>query len=152
MVNCMRIWSINLGWLDSIGIVALWRESLLARKVLEGNTKGYTNHPQLYRFKSSENPLACIETYLYYVLEEAKKRGFEFDGGKIRGNIVDKSIKIPVAQGQLDYELKLLKFKLKKRSLEYYAKIASINKGEPNRMFVSHPGKIEDWEKVKALE
>ena len=84
MVNCMRIWSINLGWLDSIGIVALWRESLLARKVLEGNTKGYTNHPQLYRFKSSENPLACIETYLYYVLEEAKKRGFEFDGGKIR--------------------------------------------------------------------
>ncbi len=151
MVNCMRIWSINLGWLDSIGIVALWRESLLARKVLEGNTKGYTNHPQLYRFKSSENPLACIETYLYYVLEEAKKRGFGFDGGKIKESIVDKSIKIPVAQGQLDYELELLKFKLKKRSPEYYAKIASTNKGEPNRMFVSHSGKIEDWEKVKTL-
>ena len=110
----MRIWSINLQWLDSIGIVALWRESLLARRVLEGNTKGYANHPQLYRFKSSENPLAAIETYLHYVLEESKRRGFEFDDGKIRSNIVDKSIKIPVAQGQLDYELKLLKFKLKK--------------------------------------
>ena len=95
--------------------------------------------------------MACIETYLYYVLEEAKKRGFEFDGGKIGGNIVDKSIKVPVAQGQLDYELELLKFKLKKRSPEYYAKIASTNKGEPNRMFVSHSGKIEDWEKVKTL-
>ena len=147
----MRIWSINLQWLDSIGIVALWRESLLARRVLEGNTKGYANHPQLYRFKSSENPLAAIETYLHYVLEESKRRGFEFDGGKIKEGIVDKSIKIPVAQGQLDYELKLLKFKLKKRSPEYYAKIASTNKGEPNRMFVSHSGKIEDWEKVKTL-
>ena len=152
MVNCMRIWSINLQWLDSIGIVALWRESLLARRVLEGNTKGYANHPQLYRFKGSENPLAAIETYLHYVLKESKRRGFEFDGGKIKEGIVDKSIKIPVAQGQLDYELELLKFKLKKRSLEYYAKIASINRGEPNRMFVSHPGKIEDWEKVRALK
>ena len=148
----MRIWSINLGWLDSIGIVALWRESLLARSVLEGKTKGYTKHPQLDRFKSSQNPSVAIETYLYYVLEEAKKRGFDFDNGKIRDGLVDKSIKIPVSQGQLDYELELLRFKLKKRSQEYYEKIASTNKGKPNKLFVSHPGKTEAWEKVKALK
>ena len=148
----MRIWSINLGWLDSIGIVALWRESLLARSVLEGKTKGYTRHPQLDRFKSSQNSLAAIETYLYYVLEEAKKCGFDFDNGKIRNSLVDKSIKIPVSQGQLDYELELLKFKLNRRSQEYYIKIININNGKPNQMFVSHPGKIEAWEKIKRLK
>ncbi|OJI08094.1 MAG: hypothetical protein BK997_01140 [Candidatus Micrarchaeum sp. ARMAN-1] len=147
----MRIWSIKLEWLDGIGLVALWRESLLAKAVLEGNTKGYTNHSQLYRFKNRESPIAAIETYLHYVLEEAKKRGFGFDEGKVRNEIIDKKIKIPVTQGQLDYELELLKFKLKRRSQKYYAKIAGIDKGEPNPMFVSHTGKIEPWEKVKKL-
>ena len=148
----MRLWSIDLGWLDSIGIVALWRESLLARAVLEGKTNGYVNHPQLYRFKSSEKPLAAIETYLYYVFEESLKRGFNFDNEKIRDNLIDKGIKIPVSQGQLDYELKLLKFKLKQRSQEYYKNISTINKGNPNSMFASHPGSIEVWERAKVLE
>ncbi|MCW6161109.1 MAG: pyrimidine dimer DNA glycosylase/endonuclease V [Candidatus Micrarchaeales archaeon] len=147
----MRIWSIKLEWLDSIGLVALWRESLLARAVLEGKTVGYVNHPQLERFKGSKNPLASIETYLYRVLEEAKRRRFGFDSEKIRYSIVDKGIKIPVSQGQLDYELEPLKFKLKNRSQEYYNRIADIKKGVPNQIFFSHPGKIESWEKVKAL-
>ncbi len=148
----MRIWSIDLKWLDSIGLVALWRESLLAKAVLEGKTNGYMNHPQLYRFKKSKNPLVCIETYLYYVLEESKSREFKFDRRKIRDNIVNESIKIPVSQGQLNYELELLRFKLKKRSPEYYTKIANITEGRPNMMFVSHHGKIENWEKVRVLK
>ena len=148
----MGLWSIDLGWLDSIGIVALWRESLLARAVLEGKTNGYVNHPQLYRFKSSEKPLAAIETYLYYVFEESLKRGFNFDNEKIRNSLIDKNIKISVSQGQLDYELKLLKLKLKQRSQEYYKNISTINKGNLNSMFASHPGSIEVWERAKVLE
>ena len=148
----MRLWSIDLGCLDSIGIVALWRESLLARAVLKGKTKGYTNHPQLDRFKSNEKPMAAIETYLYYVLEESLKRGFNFDNEKIRNDLIDKSIKIPISQGQLDYEFELLKFKLKKRSQEYYKKTATLGKAHPNPMFVPHPGNIEAWERVKVLE
>lgn len=41
----MRIWSVHPQYLDAKGIVALWRETLLAKNVLEGNTKGYKNHP-----------------------------------------------------------------------------------------------------------
>ena len=40
----MRIWSLHPKYLDAKGIVALWRETLLAKHVLEGKTKGYKNH------------------------------------------------------------------------------------------------------------
>ena len=46
----LRLWSIHPKYLDGIGLVALWRESLLAQKVLKGETKGYRHHPQLRRF------------------------------------------------------------------------------------------------------
>jgi len=61
----MRLWSIKFEYLDSKGIVALWREALLAKKVLEGKTKGYRNHPQLIRFKEQPDPLSAINAYLY---------------------------------------------------------------------------------------
>jgi len=48
----MRLWSLHPKYLDSKGLVALWREGLLAKKVLEGGTKGYRNHPQLERLKA----------------------------------------------------------------------------------------------------
>jgi len=60
----MRIWSVHPKYLDAKGIVALWRETLLAKNVLEGNTKGYKNHPQLTRFKAIEKPLEAINQYL----------------------------------------------------------------------------------------
>ena len=37
----MRLWSIHPKYLGTKGLVALWREALLAQKVLQGNTKGY---------------------------------------------------------------------------------------------------------------
>jgi len=43
----MRIWSLHPKYLDSKGMVALWREALLAKQVLLNKTKGYKNHPQL---------------------------------------------------------------------------------------------------------
>lgn len=63
----MRLWSLNPKYLDSKGLVALWRESLLAQKVLEGNTRGYTNHPQLLRFKKHNKPQLAISYFLYYI-------------------------------------------------------------------------------------
>ena len=97
----MRIWSTKFEWLDSIGLVVLWRESLLARAVLEGNAYGYANHPQLERFKGSENPLVSIETYLYYVIEEAKRRGFDFNNKKINITWLTKVSKFPYRKGSL---------------------------------------------------
>ena len=39
------------------GLVALWREALLARAVLRGKTRGYRHHPQLHRFRASATPV-----------------------------------------------------------------------------------------------
>ena len=47
----MRLWSLHPSYLDSAGLVALWQEGLLARKVLSSQTKGYIHHPQLHRFR-----------------------------------------------------------------------------------------------------
>lgn len=59
----MRLWSLSPHYLDQKGLVALWREGLLAKAVLEEKTKGYKNHPQLDRFKSSQMPLEEINEY-----------------------------------------------------------------------------------------
>ena len=63
----MRLWSIHPKYLDTKGLVAVWRESLLAKKVLEGKTKGYKNHPQLIRFINSENAIELINTYTEFM-------------------------------------------------------------------------------------
>ena len=69
----MRLWSIHFKYLDSKGLVALWREAFLAKKVLEGKTKGYKNHPQLERFRNSSNPISSINSYLEKYLKRLKK-------------------------------------------------------------------------------
>ena len=148
----IRIWSINLRWLDNIGLVALWRESLLARTVLEGKTKGYVNHPQLIRFRSCSNPPKAINTYLLHVFSEASARGFSFDKTKINNAEVDEKIRLPINQGQLDYELMLLKYKLAHRSPEAYEKIKDLEEGEPNALFTSRSGPAESWERIKAIK
>ena len=82
----MRLWSIHPCYLDAKGLVALWREGLLAQNVLIGNTKGYKNHPQLIRFKNTNNPLGAIACYLRDVVDEADKRGYNFNRNKIVNN------------------------------------------------------------------
>src|ERR1700753_2316699 len=99
----MRLWSLHPSLLDRAGLVALWREALLAQKVLAGATKGYRHHPQLDRFRQSEDPNCAVATYLWCVADEAKERGYRFDVSKIampRGIFT-----IPVTKGQLAYEL-----------------------------------------------
>jgi hypothetical protein len=65
----MRLWSLHPKYLDAKGLVALWREALLAQAVLRGNTRGYQNHPQLLRFRQQSSPLSAIASYLVSVCE-----------------------------------------------------------------------------------
>ena len=83
----MRLWSLHPRHLDAKGLVALWREALLAQKVLAGLTRGYRNHPQLERFKRQADPLAAIAAYLSAVQQEATRRGYHFDAGKIAPHV-----------------------------------------------------------------
>ena len=57
----MRLWSLHPKYLDSKGLVAVWREGLLALEVLKGNTKGYRSHPQLTRFLQEGNPVETMK-------------------------------------------------------------------------------------------
>lgn len=75
----MRLWSFNPSFLDNKGLVAAWREALLAQKVLTGTTKGFTKHPQLKRFLETDNPLASIGTYLHFLHQESVIRGYSFN-------------------------------------------------------------------------
>lgn len=139
----MRLWSIHPKYLDRIGLVALWREALLAKKVLEGKTKGYINHPQLERFKKSYNPIKFINKYLENIYNEAKSRGYKFDKSKFKKINFNK--KISVTSGQLKYEMEHLLKKIQKRSPN---DIKRIDKNiKPNSIFRTISGEIESWEK-----
>ena len=140
----MRIWSLHPKYLDVKGIVALWRETLLAKNVLQNKTKGYKHHPQLKRFKESKYPLASINLYLSYVYDEAISRGYNFDKKKFR--ITSKRIKLGVTSGQIDYEVKHLLKKLKVRDPDKFKELKSINVFEPHPLFKITPGEIEEWE------
>ena len=145
----MRLWSIHPKYLDKKGLLALWREGLLAKKVLEGKTKGYKNHSQLQRFKEFENPLLAINSYLYFVWFESKKRGYNFRKRKISsGEII--SAKIPVTKGQLEFEFPRLCKKLEKRDRKRFEEIKKEGKNFPevNPIFYIIKGKIERWEKL----
>jgi len=132
--------------LDNKGLVALWREGLLARKVLEGKTKGYKKHPQLERFKNSPNSVMLINSYLYFVFIEAEKRGFCFDKSKLY-DVTAVRKAIPVTRGQMEFELKHLASKIRKRTPEF-AKVLCKKKLRCNPVFFVVEGPVENWEKI----
>lgn len=142
----MRLWSIHPEYLDAKGLVALWREGLLAQNVLLGKTMGYRKHPQLERFRSNNNPIGAIASYLKYVCMEAEKRGYEFDATKI----VNRSIrsKMQVSNGQLRYEFSHLLNKLKLRDIEKYKMLVTKKTIKPHPLFDVKKGNIEPWERI----
>lgn len=140
----MRIWSIHPKYLDTKGLVALWRETLLAKHVLENKTKGYKNHPQLNRFKNCEQPLHAINYYLSIVQEEAGKRGYQFNRNKIEWSF--DQCTIAVTNGQVEYEIEHLKNKLQQRDTAKLKEIISIKRIEAHPLFKVIKGRIEDWE------
>jgi len=142
----MRLWSLHPGYLDCIGLVSLWREGLLAQKVLLGNTRGYRNHPQLERFKSQAEPVDAIAAYLREVQVEATRRGYRFDAGKIvAGAPVGL---ISVTAGQAGYELAHLKSKLVVRDPAAHTRLLLIEQPDLHPLFTQVSGKIEAWEVV----
>lgn len=143
----MRLWSLHPKYLDVKGLLANWREGLLAKKVLQGKTKFYKNHPQLIRFKNQKNPLIAINAYLYQIFLEAKKRGYKFDQKKIKPIILKE--KIYVNSGQVRYEFLHFLKKLKIRDKNLYNKIKNLKKIEVNPVFKVKRGKVEYWEKIR---
>ena len=106
----MRLWTLHPQYLDTKGLLALWREGLLAQKVLAGQTIGYRNHPQLERFRAQRDPVAAVATYLHSVYEEAVARGYHFNREKLAAIVPTQ--RIVGTQGQLEYEWEHLKRKL----------------------------------------
>ncbi|MCC7514638.1 MAG: hypothetical protein IT212_08080 [Bacteroidia bacterium] len=140
----MRIWSIHPKYLDTKGLVALWRETLLAKHVLEGKTKGYRNHPQLDRFKQTDNPTDRINQYLATVYNEALTRNYNFDKEKIDWSF--KPSTLNVTSGQIKYETQHLLNKLKTRDKEKFDRLTSLKKIDQHPMFKIVKGDIENWE------
>lgn len=142
----MRLWSLHPSYLDSKGLVALWRESLLAKNVLLGKTKGYVNHPQLERFKNSNDPLLSINTYLSYVYLESLERGYSFDKRKI-GDI-DMDLRIMVNSKQVEYEWEHLLKKLEVRDDTRFNAVKLESFIQTNPLFQMVSGEIEQWERI----
>lgn len=142
----MRLWSIHPKYLDTKGLLAVWREGLLAKKVLEQKTKGYKKHPQLERFKKTEDPILYINAYLYQIFLEAKRRGYNFNKDKILE--VEIANKIPISEGQIYYEFQHLLKKLLKRDIKKYEEIKNTKKIEVHPIFKVIEGDIEPWERL----
>lgn len=141
----MRLWTVHPKYLDVRGLVALWRETLLAQKVLQGNTKGYRNHPQLIRFKEKVNPVAYMATYLRCIHKEAVSRGYNFDESKIAAGHSRKQMKC--SRGQLLFEWQHLQTKLELRDPVKYAEIKQYVCPEAHPLFVIVDGDVETWER-----
>jgi hypothetical protein len=146
----LRLWSIHPKYLDRVGLVAVWREGLLAKRVLKGKTKGYCNHPQLLRFKGHEKPVDLIDAYLFQIYVEAKRRGYSFDHSKIKGLKLQEAL--AVTRGQLEFEFAHLLKKLEKRDKKKFEGLKGLNPEtiEPNPVFKVIDGEVEKWEKLKT--
>lgn len=141
----MRLWSLHPKYLDPQGLVALWREALLAQAVLRGETRGYRSHPQLDRFKNHTAPLAAMALYLQAIYEEAVARGYAFDKSKIP--VAAEPATLVVTTGQLGYEWTHLMNKLQARNFVLYQQWRETISPEPHPMFEIRAGQVESWER-----
>jgi hypothetical protein len=142
----MRLWTIHPKYLDPQGLVALWREALLARAVLRGQTRGYLNHPQLDRFRAHDAPRSAINVYLAAIHSEAMARGYDFDKRKI-GPL--RSVQpISTTTGQISYEWEHLLKKLSVRSRVLRRRWRTVSIPLCHPLFTPTPGLIESWERT----
>jgi Pyrimidine dimer DNA glycosylase len=141
----MRLWTLHPKYLDPQGLVALWREALLARAVLRGRTEGYRHHPQLIRFRAQAAPRSAINAYLEPVLLEAESRGYAFDRRKL--GPVCAHARIETAAGQLEYEWRHLMRKLRARSPSLHRRWRAVVSPEPHPLFSIGRGAVEPWER-----
>ena len=141
----MRLWSLHPQYLDAKGLLALWREALLAQAVLEGKTAGYRHHPQLRRFRAQPSPVCAIAAYLRAVHAEAVVRGYRFDGSRIAPGRT--ASRIAVTRGQLDFEWRHLMAKLEARAPAWRSALGAPDAVAPHPLFRVVPGEVADWER-----
>ena len=143
----MRLWTVHPRHLDAAGLVALWREALLAQAVLLGRTRGYTRHPQLERFRTAADPVACIAGYLRVIADEATSRGYAFNPARI---VTSESRVQPIDEtnGQLRYEWEHLGRKLRRRSPAWYRNQVAGAEPTSHPLFRIVAGEVRDWERV----
>lgn len=141
----MRLWSLHPSHLDRAGLVAGWREALLAQAVLAGRTNGYRQHPQLQRFREVAEPLAVIGTFLTGLHADAERRGYRFDASKI---ILPEPVAflLPVTRGQCEFEWEHLGRKLIQRSPADAQRWATAEI-TVHPLFEVIPGGVESWER-----
>lgn len=144
----MRLWSLHPKYLDPQGLVALWREALLAQAVLQGNTAGYRAHPQLERFRAQRSPIAAIGAYLLAVYSEASARNYSFDRAKIA--VVKRHEPILVTDGQIHYEWRHLMRKLSERNVALGGRWSSVESPECHPLFQVVRGEVEPWERQQG--
>ena len=142
----MRLWSLHPKYLDPQGLVALWREALLAQAVLLGRTRGYTRHPQRERVRAHDEPDAAIGAYLAVVHGEATRRGYAFDATKI-GPRRDAPA-MGVGSGQLAHEWRHLQHKLAARSPAWAAQWDTVATPDTHPLFFVQPGPVASWERA----
>ena len=143
----MRLWSLHPRYLDPQGLVAVWREGLLARAVLRGATRGYTRHPQLERFRGHPAPSLAIDAYLAAIHAEALARGYSFDRSKI--DPVAGVAPIAVTQGQLSCEREHLLHKLALRNPHLAGPLQAAPEPLCHPLFRPCPGPVEPWERAR---
>jgi hypothetical protein len=141
----MRLWTLHPKYLDPQGLVALWREGLLARAVLRRQTMGYRRHPQLLRFESHRAPRTAINAYLAGVLLEAEGRGYSFDATRI--GPVRETVILTATAGQLTYEWEHLLNKLAKRNPDLHRRWVRTRAPEPHPLFRVIAGGVAPWER-----
>lgn len=141
----MRIWSLHPEYLDPRGLVALWREGLLAQAVLLGKTRGYLHHPQLDRFTMQPDPVGCIAEYLRVVYQEATRRNYCFAAEKINAARSPGHITVPL--GQIEFEWHHLLDKVKNRDPRWMSRLAEVKMPRPHPLFLEVPGGVAAWEK-----
>ncbi len=146
----MRLWSLHPKYLDAKGLVALWREALLAQAVLGERTRGYRYHPQLERFREHAAPLEAINAYLASIHAEAMSRGYAFDPGKV-GPVGPVSVsRIRVPRGQVAHEWTHLLAKLAERSPATFEQWRHVQRPRCHPLFLTCAGGVAPWERVSG--
>lgn len=144
----MRLWSLHPRYLDAKGLAALWREALLAKAVLRGETHGYTHHPQLERFREHACPRFAINAYLAAIQVEATSRGYDFNRAKV--GPVRAVPRIEVGSGQLAYEWQHLQGKLLARSPAVHAQWHAVVTPACHPLFRCKSGPVASWERTSS--
>lgn len=146
----MRLWSLHPKYLDARGLVAVWREGLLAQAVLRGRTRGYTKHPQLARFREQPRPVGAIAEYLRFIQAEATARGYHFAAERI--SRARAPGRLAVTRGQLAFEWRHLMDKLGRRDPERRANLAGVRLPRAHPLFRTLGGEVAAWEAGHAAD